>query len=278
MVHGRPSLVAHIVAFALPCLATIAGTVACSSSEAGFETSTEGDAGALSDAAPRDAARDAIAQEASATPCTPPASLPDLPTTTSYGLAAAFHQGVCTSADVRAFYNACLGSNAASSACTAWRNANGACGSCLLTARGSTRMGPFHTDPSQPASNENPASLVTDWGRAIVATCVNAFVPGCGEPALDLDTCQTRACAPSGACAGVAPTVLAACRAQATQASFACRAPYLTREAACAGVFERRDAATPGGETCFPVSGEDTATPSGAETYLERLALAFCGP
>ncbi len=274
MALGRSSVPARGLTAALASFAVLAVAQGCATNNRGFDPV---------DAAPRDAsavdaARDAASPDARPGTCSPPTTLADLATTTSFGLAAPFGQNVCTTSGVRAFYSACLGSNASSSGCTAWRNANASCSSCLLTPRGSTRVGPFHTDSSQPPSNENPASLVADWSRAIVATCVNGFAAGCGEPALDLDSCLGRACAPAGNCAGEPPTVVAACRERAGEASFACRAPLLTREAACPGVFGPRDGGARGGETCFPTANEDLATPSGAEGYLTRLALVFCGP
>jgi hypothetical protein len=273
---GPLSARARALAAALPLASALVIAQGCGTGAPGF-AATE-DAAALDAATTADSGRDAATTDARTSPCSPPATLPDLPTTTSFGLAAPFRQGACASAGVRAFYAACLGSNAGSAACSAWRNANATCANCLLTPRGSTRVGPFHTDPAQPPSDENPASLVDDWSRAIVATCVNGYAPGCGEPALDLDACLTRACAPLGNCAGVTPLAVSECRTRASEASFACRAPYLTREAACPGVFTGREAGSSGGESCFPLTAEDIATPAGAEAYLTRLALAFCGP
>ena len=258
----------------VPCLgALFAFVVACGDSEVALQGSPV-DAGT-----PRvDAAADAQAPDAAAPACSPLASVSSLPTSTSFGLANPFAANVCNAASARAFYAACLGANASATACVAWRNANAACASCMVTPKNGTRVGPFHSDPTVPASDTNPASLVADWGRALVATCLNGFVPGCGEPALDLQSCQVAACDGRSGCVGVAPAVLDACRVAATGASSACRAPYLTREAACTGVFTAVDGGAPRGNTCFPLATEDQATPSGIEAYFERVALLFCGP
>lgn len=258
----------------VPCIgALFAFVVACGDNEVALQE-TRFDAGA-----PRlDASADAGAPDAAPVPCSPLASVASLPTSTSFGLANPFATNVCTAASTRAFYGACLGARASATACVAWRNANAACASCLVTAKNGTRVGPFHSDPTVPASDTNPASLVADWGRALVATCLNGFVPGCGEPALDLQSCQVAACDGRSGCVGVAPAVLDACRTAATGASAACRAPYLTREAACTGVFTAADGGAPRGTACFPLASEDQATPSGIEAYFERVALLFCGP
>jgi hypothetical protein len=257
-------------------------SVGCSSSSSSTTTTTDAgrpDSGAVRPDAGSVPSTDAGAPAAT---CEPPAATPNFETPAALPPTAAWGQNKCTDATIQGMLTACLGENATKAACDSWKAANAACGACLLTPKNGTAIGPFITDPTATADDQNPPGIDQDWVQGLLMGCMNHFRAGCGESYFGFVNCLDASCNDQGNCKNASDAAVDACQEDAIgggqgvcgQAAIAA----LGQNGKCRGVFPQDAGNTVTGEKCFAQSSEDTSTPAGIDAFLKRVALYYCGP
>lgn len=260
-------------------------SVGCSSSTSTSTTPATTDAGkadsgsvVLADSGTSTPSADAGAPAAV---CAPPDTTPTFSTPSALPATAAWAKGVCQSATVGAFVTACLGSTATKALCDSWKSANASCSSCLLTANNAAAIGPFVTDPSITADDNNPPGLVQDGFLGSIQGCLNHFKAGCGEKYFGFANCLNAACNDKTNCKNASQADQDTCTedaiggGQGVCGDVAIAA--LGTNGACKGVFPQDAGSAITGEACFAASSEDTSTEAGISAYFTRLGMMYCG-
>jgi len=217
---------------------------------AGSGFSGSGDAGAVTDGPTGDGALQIPSDASSCQPADVETYMPG-----AYHPATAAYQGVCTTAQIAGFYEACLGSGATTAACTAFsaRDAGtGDCAACILTPDSAIAYGPLIGHGTFITNN--------------VAGCIQLTLPGelsCAKAEAALDGCELAACEANCPVDDAATrAVYDGCAAAADGAG--CQS--YAQMAACAQSLAQDDAGP--GALCLPPS---------FETFYDTVVPLFCG-
>lgn len=211
--------------------------------------------------------------------CAPPAATPPFATLTVPG-SSAFGQAVCGTAQIDAFFDACLGSSATASACVLWRTANPSCQSCMLTDEASSAYGPLVVRAAAVEPLQNPLGFSDATFSLGSASCLERVAAGCGVAYFRYEACLEAACDGAPACLGAAATTVDGCRSAAR--SGVCNAAFVAAFGAGSGACSTAIASAGpslAGDACLPTATERASlTSSGLRGFVTRLALKFCGP
>lgn len=178
-------------------------------------------------------------------------------------------QAVCSSAQMAAAYDACVGPNGNQTACTAWGNDpnNVACGACVFTPATAAGFGPVVAI----VSRDTPLNMAGCLG---IVLNEGASVTGCGAAQWAFDRCVRSACPAANCCADTASctpaekTALDVCKQASYAAGGPCEGTAIDLSTKCAALTTDAGAA-------------ESSCGTGATTSERDRALAimstFCG-
>jgi hypothetical protein len=178
----------------------------------------------------------------------------------AYHPASGSGQGACTDVAAAGFYDGCLGPNATSATCDAFRRDHAACVSCLLTPESAARYGAL----------VDHGTFVT----ANVAGCVELEDPAalsCAKSVQALDGCELASCKANCAVHDAASlNDFEACTDQADQGG--CQAYVAATNTCVQSEEEAGSTASQGATECVTRAQKDF------KSFYDLAAMLFCGP
>lgn len=250
-----------VAAFSVACSSTTSSTTPAG--DAGKPATTAGDGAVTPPTGTGDAAKPTPTTPPTGDDgSTPPATGCAAPATVSYTpVPSAFKDPFwgtnnCTTAQMTAFNDACLGTTGDATKCKTWYSdaANAACWGCIF--------------PEATTASPTNSGFIVPPGSVNLAGCFAHFDKPCGEKVWEANGCQAIACDDNkgGNCEGVTDqTVLDKCNTDAENG--ACGTYWTAAEAVCAVDGGLKPSLAP----CQKATGEQDSP------YLLRLLNLFCG-